>query len=211
MGGVHLTLRAYEEARKQFILSASFFRSAKAPAWEAQALENLAAAEAGSGNPKAAVESYGRALQLWQQQNQMERQALVLSRIASLHASAGETARAVELHSRALALAQKSNNVALEAVTHGNLGRVHFDAHNWPAARLEFEHALRLFKETGDKRGQALTLLGLGKVDLATGQEFVRSAAELFHQIGDASGEQAALDLLPSEEDSKQQPREKPA
>src|SRR5262249_54951697 len=138
MGGVHLTLRAYEDARKQFILSASFFRSAKAPAWEGQALENLAAAEAGPGNVKAAVESYGRALQTWKQKEQTARQAMILSRIATLHAAMGEFNRAVELHSRALALAQKGRNVPLEAAARGNLGRVHFDARNWAAARLEF-------------------------------------------------------------------------
>jgi tetratricopeptide (TPR) repeat protein len=210
MGGVHLTLRAYEEARKQFILSASFFRSAQAPAWEGQALENLAAAEAGSGNSKAAIESYGRALQLWQQQNQPDRQALIMSRVAGLHASMGETNRAIELHSRALALAQKAGNVPLEAVTHGNLGRVHFDMKNWPAARLEFEQALRLFKECGDKRGQALTLLGLGKLDVATGHEYLRSAAAMFRQTGDAAGEKSVLDLLPSEREPESA-REKPA
>jgi hypothetical protein len=69
---------------------------------------------------------------------------------------------------------------------------------------LEFEHALRLFKECGDKRGQAITLAGLGRVDMATGQDLLRQAADLFRQIGDASGERAALDLLPipAEEDS---------
>src|SRR5262249_27670464 len=159
LGGVHIALRAYEDARKQFILSASFFRSAQAPAWEGQALENLAAAESGSGNAKAAVESYGRALQIWQQQEQTDRQAMILSRIANLHAAQGESGRAIELHSRAVALAQKTRNVALEAAAHGHLGRIHYDARNWAASKLEFEHALRLFKECGDKRSQAITLI----------------------------------------------------
>jgi tetratricopeptide (TPR) repeat protein len=212
MGGVHLTLKAYEEARKQFILSASFFRSAKAPAWEGQALENLAAAEAGSGNNKAAVESYGRALQIWQKLEQLDRQALLLNRIATLHGSLGEPGRAAELHSRAIALAQKAKNVPLEATAHGSLGRVHFDSKSCAAARLEFEHALRLFKECGDKRGQAITLASLGRLDMATGQELLRSAADLFRQIGDAAGERAALDMLPiPEEDDSPKAKVKPA
>jgi len=84
------------------------------------------------------------------------------------------------------------------------LGRVHFDSKSWAAARLEFEQALRLFKECGDKRGQAITLASIGRLDMATGQELLRSAADLFRQIGDASGERAALDLLPvpTEEES---------
>ncbi len=184
MGGVNLALRKYEEAHNHFILSASFFRSAKEPAWEGQAMENLAAAEAGAGNNKAA-----------------DRQAMIMNRIAAMHSALGETKRAVELHSRALALAQKSKNLPLEAVTHGSLGRVHFDAKNYAAARQEFEHALRLFSEGGDKRGQALTLIGLGKLDMATGQEFLRSAAAMFREMGDTSSERAALDLLPPAED----------
>src|SRR5260370_3621975 len=139
MGGVHLAMRTYEEARKQFILAASFFRSAAAPAWEGQALENLAAAEAGAGNTKAAVESYGRALIIWQQQNQIDRQPMILNRIAGMHAAGGESQHAIELHSRALALSQKAGNVALEAATRSNLGRVHFESKNWAASRQEFE------------------------------------------------------------------------
>ena len=77
MGGVQLSLRRFEEARKQFILAASFFRSAQTPSWEAQALENLAAAEGGAGDTKAAVESYGRALEIWQKQDQLDRQAMI--------------------------------------------------------------------------------------------------------------------------------------
>ncbi len=100
--------------------------------------------------------------------------------------------------------------MALQAATHGNLARAHFDAKSWAAARLEFEHALRLFKEIGDKRGQAITLMGLGRLDVATGHEFLRSAAAMFHQIGDVSGEQAALDLLP-EAEGPEQAKMKPA
>ena len=133
-----------------------------------------------------------------------------MGRIAGLHASLGESNRAVELYSRALVLAQKAGNVLLQAVVRGNLGRVHFGVKNWPAARLEFEQALLLFKECGDQRGQALTLLGLGKLDLATGLEYLRSAAALFHQIGDAAGEKSVLDLLSSEREPESA-REKPA
>src|SRR5260370_37733439 len=94
MGGVHLSLLRHEDARKQFILSASFFRSANAPAWEAQALENLAAAEIGMGNPRAAGEGYGRALQIGRSKNGIDGQALILSPIAALPAAAGEAGRA---------------------------------------------------------------------------------------------------------------------
>jgi tetratricopeptide (TPR) repeat protein len=210
MGGAHMALHRYDDARKQFILSASFFRSANTPAWEAQALENLAAAEIGMGNPRAAVESYGRGLQIWQQQDRIDRQAMILSRIAGLHASAGEARSAIELYNRAITLAQKSNNVVLEASNRGSLGRVHFEAGNWPAARLELDHGLRLFRECGDKRGQASTLMALGKLDLATGAELLRSAAAMFHEVGDAPGERAALDLLPEGKDSRTA-KEKPA
>jgi len=45
---------------------------------------------------------------------------------------------------------------------------------------------------------------------MATGHEYLRSAAAMFHQIGDAAGEQTVLELLPSEDEPKSA-REKPA
>jgi tetratricopeptide (TPR) repeat protein len=135
---------------------------------------------------------------------------MIMNRIAGMHAATGENKRAIELHSRALALAQKAGNVPLEAATRGNLGRVHFESKNWAASRQEFEHALRLFKDMGDKRGQALSLLGLGRLDVATGHEFLRSAAAMFHEIGDTEGEQTALEQLP-EAEPPQEAKVKPA
>jgi hypothetical protein len=52
--------------------------------------------------------------------------------------------------------------------------------------------------------------MGLGRLDVATGHEFLRSAATMFHEIGDASGEQAALELLP-EAEGPEQAKVKPA
>jgi tetratricopeptide (TPR) repeat protein len=199
MGGVHLGQKAYEEARNQFVLAASFFRSANALSWEAQAFENLAAAEAGMGNTKSAIESYARALEIWQKQDQFDRQALILNRIASLHVNLGDSRRALELHGRALALAQKADNIAVAAASHSSLGRLYFEARNFNAARTEFQAALISYEELGDKRGQAQVLLSLARLDIASGQELAALAAKLFREAGDKAGEQAASALLPSD------------
>jgi tetratricopeptide (TPR) repeat protein len=122
---------------------------------------------------------------------------MILSRIAGLHAASGESKSAIELYARAIALAKKANHAALEATTRGSLGRLHFESGNWQAARLELEHALRLFREGDDKRGQALILISLGKLDIATGSDLLRSAAGLFREIGDDASERATLNLLP--------------
>jgi len=189
-------LRRFEEARKQFILAASFFRSAQTPSWEAQALENLAAAEGGAGDTKAAVESYGRALEIWQKQDQLDRQAMILNRLAALHLASGDNRRSLELHSRALVLAQKANHVPLAAGIRASLGRLYFDARNFNAARTEFQAALLSYEELGDKRGQANALLHLGKIDFATGEDLVIQAAKLFRESGDSEGEKQAREIL---------------
>jgi tetratricopeptide (TPR) repeat protein len=200
MGGVQLTLGQYEQARKQFILSASFFRSAEEPAWEAQALENLAAAEAGLRTPKAAIQSYGRALEIWQRLNQYDRQAMILNRIAALRSGTGEKRTALELYSRALALAQKANSHLLIAHTRCSLGKLYWEAKNLELARLEFLAALKIYEQQEDKAGRANALVSLAKLDFAAGEELVRKAAALFRQLGDVQQEQEALALMHRDE-----------
>jgi len=119
-----------------------------------------------------------------------------MNRIAGLSAGMNDSRKAIELHMRALALAQKTANVALQASTRAALGRLHLDLKQWAAARLEFEHALQLSREMGDKRGQATALLSLGKVERATSEDLIRTAAAIFQEIGDPAGEQAANELL---------------
>jgi tetratricopeptide (TPR) repeat protein len=201
MGGVHLRLGHHAEARKQFILATSFFRSATEPTWEAQALENLAAAEAALGNTKAAGESYARALEIWQHLDQHERQAMILNRIAAMQT---DQRRALELHSRALTLAHQTKNAALIAGTRSSLGRLYLEARNFNSARSEFQAALVLYEQFGDKRSQAATLVHLARIDFATGEDLVRTAAEIFRQVGDIAGEQAALELLKPAAEAKQ-------
>jgi tetratricopeptide (TPR) repeat protein len=196
MGGVQLTLGQHDQARKQFILAASFFRSAQEPTWEAQALENLAAAEAGMKTPKAAIQSYGRALELWQRLDKHDRQAMILNRIAGLRTLMGEKRTALELYSRALALAQKANSPLLIANTRSSLGKLYFEAKNLELARVEFLAALQIFEQQGEKCGQANALISLAKLDFASGEELVRKGATLFRQLGDLQNEQAALALL---------------
>ncbi|HKW75843.1 MAG TPA: tetratricopeptide repeat protein, partial [Terriglobales bacterium] len=181
---------------KQFILSASFFRSAEEPTWEAQALENLAAAEAGMGTPKAAIQSYGRALEIWQRQDRQDRQAMILNRIAGLRTAIGDKRTALELYSRALALAQKADNQMLVANTRASLGNLYFEAKNLELARVEFVAALQIYEQQGEKSAQANTLVNLAKLDFAAGEELVRKGAALFRQLGDLQNEQAALALL---------------
>src|SRR5215470_7461700 len=196
LGGVHLVLKHYEDARQQFTLAVKFFHRAKADSWEAQALENAAAAESALGNRKAAVESYGKALELWQKLNQLERQAMILSRIAHLHSAAGESERAIEVLKRALALAQKAANPSLQAGVHTSIGRAYFVMKNWSAAQSQFEQAGKISEGAGDKRGQAVALLELGKLSIAEGKELLHSAAKMFKEIGDSSGERSALELI---------------
>jgi tetratricopeptide (TPR) repeat protein len=193
MGGVHLKLGHPAEARKQFILATSFFRSATEPTWEAHALENLAAAEAALGNTKASGESYARALEIWQHLDQHDRQAMILNRIAAMET---DKRRALELHSRALSLAQQTKNTLLVAGTRVALGKLYLEARNFNSARSEFQAALVLYEQFGDKRNQAATLVNLARIDFATGEDLVRSAADLFRQVGDIAGEQSALELL---------------
>ena len=157
----------------------------------------LAAAEAGLGNNRGAVESYGRALEIWQRQDQTDRQALIFNRIGAIYASIGEHKRTIELHTRALALAQSSKNVPLAAATRASLGRAHFECKQWDAAKPHFDEALRLFHQCGDKRGYAMALFHLGKLNLAAGHDMLRSAATMFRELGDTASEHAALDLLP--------------
>src|SRR5215813_10150654 len=203
LGGVHLMLRHYEDARKQFTLAVKFFHRAKADSWQAQALENVAAAESALGNRKAAVENYGQALELWQKLNQAERQAMILNRIATLHLAEGDSKRAIDVHRQALALAQRTSSASLVANIHAGIGRVYFEMRNWAAAQAEFEEAGKISEKIGDKRGQAVALLELGKLNLAEGQELLQSAATLFKEIGDNAGAQDALALIDNPESKR--------
>ena len=205
MGGVHLTLRHFEDARNQFIMAASFFRSAAATPWEGQSLENQAAAEAGMGDIDGTMQSYGRALEIWQRLEDQQRQALIMNRLASIHSSRGDHRRALDLHARALALAHKAKNVALSAATRTSMAKLYFEVDNLNAARAEFSAALISYEQLGDKRGQATALLHLGKIDISTGHDMVLTAAKMFREAGDLTGEQSALEILPVKEPMKEE------
>ena len=89
------------------------------------------------------------------------------------------------------------------ANVHAGIGRVYFELRNWAAAQAEFEEAGKISEKIGDKRGQAIALLDLGKLNLAEGKELLHSAATLFKQIGDNTGEQEALELMENPESKK--------
>jgi tetratricopeptide (TPR) repeat protein len=101
--------------------------------------------------------------------------------------------------------------VPLVAATRSSLGRAHFESKQWDAAKPHFDEALRLFHQIGDKKSYAVALFHLGKLNLAAGQDMLRSAATIFHELGDTPSEHAALDLLPSSPALVDKPQKKQA
>ncbi|WP_458368100.1 CHAT domain-containing protein [Limnoraphis robusta] len=147
---------------------------------------------------KQAIIVWEKALQLYQQAGNLQRQAITLNNIGKLYSDLGDKQQALSFYNQSLPLSRQVGDKAGEAATLNNLGRVYSDLGDKQTALDFYNQSLPLSRQVGDKAGEAITLNNIGRVysDLGDKQQalsFYNQSLPLRRQVGDKAGEANTL------------------
>lgn len=149
-----------------------------------------------AGNFRQAIDSYERALALWHELGDAERQGRVECLLGKTWKQAGDADRARAAFDRALSML--GDDIAHRALAFNVLGQLAGDAGDLVRARDYCRRDLELRREIGDLSGEAKAANNLGYAfdQLAESQQaitYYNRALALWRQIGDRAGEALTL------------------
>ena len=148
--------------------------------------------------PESAVELYEKAVRIWHELGNSDRQAMALYELATLHDRAESKAKALTYFQRSLALLSDSK---LRAIVHNQMAQIWQNTGDPDRARQGFEQALKLFRELPDSRNEAATLLNLGRLDSRQGRvrdalKRLKQAEQRWRELGDAVELSGTLNII---------------
>ncbi|CAN5412463.1 hypothetical protein BH10BAC6_BH10BAC6_17590 [soil metagenome] len=146
-----------------------------------------------TGDNRAALEHFLRALALYPELGNRIDVARVTANIGSVYLSTGDYDASLEHYNRALALYHELGNRKGMAYITGNIGIGYRNRGDFPAAFEHFNRALALYYELGHRSGMTNVTSNIGNVYLTTGDypaalEHYNKALALYHERGDRSG-----------------------
>lgn len=206
-GKVYLNLGEFEEAQKHLqsaIDRTASLETSKARKVQATALNHLAGAQHHQGKAGEALHLLHRALQIWQQEDNVTGQVQCLGNIGNVQTWLGQYKEAVTTLSKAYQLyTAQSQDTRTEASILHNLAHVHHLSGDNTLAIKVMESAHEVALAGQDKHIQATVLLNLGVFCLEAhrpeqSQRYLEEALDLSRQIGYQIGELNALDSLGS-------------
>ncbi|MDF5729968.1 MAG: tetratricopeptide repeat protein, partial [Rhizonema sp. PD38] len=145
-----------------------------------------------------AIDKWFEALQLWQQLNDLAKQAITLNNIGLVYSDLGDLQKALEYYNQALPLRRAVGDKSEEATTLTNIGVVYDALGEKPKALEYYNQALLLFRAVGNKSGEAVILTSIGGVYSDEGEkqralEYYNQALPLRRAVGNKSGEAVTL------------------
>ena len=148
--------------------------------------------------PEQAVADYRKAVRIWRELGNSERQAMALYELATLHRDADRKSEALTYFQQSLELFSVPR---LRAVVHNETARIWQEIGDPARARQSYEQALALFRELGDTRNEAASLQNLGRLDSRQGRaldalERLRQAEEQWRKVGDLTELSGTLSLV---------------
>ena len=111
-----------------------------------------------------AIDKWFEALRLWQQLNDLAKQATTLNNIGGVYDDLGDKQKALEYYNQALPLDRAVGDKSGEAAALNNIGSVYSDLGDKQKALNYFNQALPLRRAVGDTSGEAITLMSIGVV-----------------------------------------------
>jgi len=170
--------------------------------WEALALEQLASALSALGRGDQAREQFSKALDMFMEVEDKQRQAAILRSIARLHTANAEFEDAVNCAEESQSLCQQCGDVNGEVAARDVIAEAHLTRPDGAKEAVGVaEKALRLSKEIEDPRGEVAVLHTLVSAHLANNdtEEALKTANEavtVSRDIGDVNLIGSALELV---------------
>ncbi len=147
---------------------------------------------------KEALEKYLAALKLWEESDDLKRQAEVLSTLTEISYIDSNIRDGLKYAKQALPIYQKLGERALEAEMLGNIGSL-YDLTGETRTGIGYSRkAAEILRELGDKRREAIALNGLGTLysnvgEMLLAQETLTRALDLRREVRDRLGEARTL------------------
>lgn len=143
-----------------------------------EALHNLAAVQADTGNPEAAIALNNQALSIWQTLQPSPDYPLMqpfhrgrsLNNLGGIYYTLGNFPKAQAFYEQALSIAQEIGNRASEGRILTNLGLLDRQAGDYAQAEQHYRAALSLLESIGDQESVSATLNSLGLAQAALGE-----------------------------------------
>ncbi|EKU98072.1 hypothetical protein Lepto7375DRAFT_7332 [Leptolyngbya sp. PCC 7375] len=150
---------------------------------------------------KLALEKLQKALELYQQTNNLIKVANVLEYIGVFYQRLGNYPEALQYHEESLELSRRLGNRLNEAITLGNIGVVYEKLGNYSEALRYYEESLSLKRELGHRTGEATTLANIGNIAYQHGNNFealqyYRESLTISREMNNRAGEVNALSNL---------------
>jgi adenylate cyclase len=149
----------------------------------------------------AALESYRRANQMFEDLGQRDDAAIVESYLGNVHYSTGDHAIALEHYRRALHALESTGNAVATANVTGDIGNVYYSTGDYPQALEQYRRALRMQEDLDNDAGAAVVIGNMGNVyhhigDHASAIDHFQRALRLHEQHGNRAGMAAAIGNL---------------
>jgi CHAT domain-containing protein/Tfp pilus assembly protein PilF len=150
---------------------------------------------------KQAIVAWEKALQLYQQAGNLQRQAVILNNIGAVYNGLGENQKALDYYNQSLPLRRQVGDKAGEANTLTSIGLVYNNLGENQKALDYLNQSLPLSRQVGNKAGVATTLNNIGLVYLALGEnqkalDYFNQSLPLSRQVGDKRGEATTLNNI---------------
>ena len=190
--------REYEPAGGRLTVALGHFESVENKSGEGMALMSLGNLNNNQGNYDAALEYYGRALEISQELEQRIQTARISANMGVVYRRLGQYEEALDRYLSTLEIWEESNNKPALAVMYLNLGGLYYQLDDYDEALSFSERSLALNEELGRQQGIADALVNIGDVHLVKGEydeafEAFNRSMKMEEEIGDKEGFASAL------------------
>ncbi|MEE3719841.1 CHAT domain-containing tetratricopeptide repeat protein [Tumidithrix elongata RA019] len=183
---------------------------AKSPA---QTLFDRGAEQYKANQFEAAIQTWQKVLQLYQQQNDAKGELSVLEAIGLAYRSLGNSKQAIVYYQKQLVIARKLGDRSAEANSLGNLGNSYRSLGDYGKAIESHQQGLRVRQEIKDRAGEGIVLSSLGTIYFNLGNynkatEYLEQSLQIAKDVGNKIGVVLTLTTLgaisSAQEDYKQ-------
>nr|MBA3441556.1 tetratricopeptide repeat protein [Pyrinomonadaceae bacterium] len=148
-----------------------------------------------------ALESFARALPLWESLGDRRAQAVTLSNIAKIYDSSGDKQNALGYHNQVLLILRGVGDRRSEAATLNNIGLIYDSIGEKQKALDYYNQALPILRSVGERLMEAYTLSNIGLVYDSMGEkqkalDYYNQALPILQSVGDRQAESVTLNNI---------------
>jgi len=153
------------------------------------------------GNYVKALDYYFKALKIFEEIGDKQRQAANLGNIGLVYCKQGDYAKALDYYFKTLKIYEEVGNKQGQANNLGNIGGVYLDQGNYTQALEYYFKALKINEEIGNKHGQSVNLENIGIVyknqgNYAKALKYYFKVQKIDEEIGNKKGQAINLGII---------------